>query len=952
MLTQPQIRGILVLLLSILAGPGPSPAVGQDIARDELRERRQEQRLLVREAQAGKVDGNEAASFALLVIPVDFADARLPEDWDPARDLQPLLTDPAGPGLKHYYDVASAGRLALEITLAPPVHLAGRRQDYSDIGWNGFSRTRQLARESLLATVAAGVELRRLDLLGSDGQVDGILILHAAVGQENDTEGGLIQPLQFFLEDPVEADGVQASFYAVASLRSGLGIWAHETGHLLGMEDRYDPLLHPEAGGVDVRSLGGLGRFSLMSSGAWGNGAGQGPALPDAYNCWRLGWLEPVDAPQSAAQDIEVRPWREGGSVYRIWTAGQPGEEYFLLECRDPAATAPYDAGIPAAQLMVTHVDETVPEAWYRTDGTDSYHLRVRLVEADADDQLREGLDDGTAADLFPGPLGIDALTPSSEPDSDGYSGPSGVVLENIRSLGGGVQLTVTATEGPALQVTGGVAEEAGENRLEIEVLSRGTAITELTATVQVLGDGGGRFPGGATAEVFSFTREDHTWRPAEPIRVLPPATIQPGVETLLAIAFQADGRSVSGPVFTFQWETTAGFLDIHLPGWHLWEEEFPAGVTTTRWRHWTDPPYLTADGSAVLACVGEAFDTPAQWPAVRYANSSRAVLVSPHLPGDTRLLRMTHAVEVEYLHPGLMMDGASVWWQGPDGQLVPAEPLEGHDAIISPRSSNPLAGRPALGDSLLFLDVADRPSWRVDSFPLPVEGGPWRLRLDFSSNNLWAGRGWFIARLEALAADASGGFQACWDPAGSSGRAGLRWTRPHDSAQYADYRLEVFDPVGRDFETLSGVSLRAEAGEESWYVLASDLLAALPRDSNRRMGLRIVGQREAGPLVSRTVFLYPDGGPEPVVLLEEPFPNPSRGQVKFLVDWPATAEGTLRIHDLRGRRVRSWDLQGGRRQMVWDGRDEQGRPLAAGTYFLRLDGSGLTETRKVVLLH
>ena len=101
---------------------------------------------------------------------------------------------------------------------------------------------------------------------------------------------GLIQPLQFYLDEPVVDEGVTASFYAVASLHSGHGIWAHETGHLLGMEDRYDFLLHPDSGGRGRPVAGG----DWVASVSWPRGPGVGgdgldPALPDAYTCSQLG---------------------------------------------------------------------------------------------------------------------------------------------------------------------------------------------------------------------------------------------------------------------------------------------------------------------------------------------------------------------------------------------------------------------------------------------------------------------------------------------------------------------------------------------------------------------------------------------------------------------------------------------------------------------------------------
>ncbi len=125
--------------------------------------------------------------FGLLVIPVDFADARLPAGWD-ATTLAPRLSAPDGQSLRHYFAVASGGRCEVVAVVAPPAHLAGVAADYSDVGWNGFSRTRRLAAEALRSVAASGFDFRLADLDGpdglagsgdDDGWVDGVLRLHA-----------------------------------------------------------------------------------------------------------------------------------------------------------------------------------------------------------------------------------------------------------------------------------------------------------------------------------------------------------------------------------------------------------------------------------------------------------------------------------------------------------------------------------------------------------------------------------------------------------------------------------------------------------------------------------------------------------------------------------------------------------------------------------------------------
>ena len=88
---------------------------------------------------------------------------------------------------------------------------------------------------------------------------------------------------------------------------------------------------------------------------------------------------------------------------------------------------------------------------------------------------------------------------------------------------------------------------------------------------------------------------------------------------------------------------------------------------------------------------------------------------------------------------------------------------------------------------------------------------------------------------------------------------------------------------------------------------------------------------------------------------LSRSHPNPftRETEIRFVVPGDA-AELDLSVYDLAGRRVRklaSGIVPGGLHSRTWDGRNDDGRQVAAGVYFYRLSAPERTLTRKLVLL-
>jgi hypothetical protein len=83
--------------------------------------------------------------------------------------------------------------------------------------------------------------------------------------------------------------------------------------------------------------------------------------------------------------------------------------------------------------------------------------------------------------------------------------------------------------------------------------------------------------------------------------------------------------------------------------------------------------------------------------------------------------------------------------------------------------------------------------------------------------------------------------------------------------------------------------------------------------------------------------------------------PNPFNPQTMIRFDLPSDSLVSLRIYDVSGRCVATLadgePMAAGRREVAWHGNDAQGRAVAAGTYFCRLEAGSFSETQGMTLL-
>ena len=83
-------------------------------------------------------------------------------------------------------------------------------------------------------------------------------------------------------------------------------------------------------------------------------------------------------------------------------------------------------------------------------------------------------------------------------------------------------------------------------------------------------------------------------------------------------------------------------------------------------------------------------------------------------------------------------------------------------------------------------------------------------------------------------------------------------------------------------------------------------------------------------------------------------YPNPFNAQTTIRFDIVRSAPIEIKIYDMLGRPLRQWQwqqLEPGRYQQVWDGRDQDGRAVATGVYFCQLQTAEFTGAQRLLLL-
>ncbi|WP_053746253.1 M6 family metalloprotease domain-containing protein [Streptomyces sp. NRRL WC-3618] len=407
-------------------------------------------------------------AIRVVVVLADFEDKPMTQDKEHFEKLFFSLGELPNGSVRDYYREVTHGLVDIVGEVIGPVRLPQKLSWYANNNY-GIGRPTGEARAQIMARDAAVgadplINYAPYDNDGN-GMVDAFMVLHSGPGGEATGNRGDIWSHKWVLPSAYNADGARIFGYLTIPEDAKIGVCAHELGHLLfGFPDLYD---------VDWSSEG-VGNWCLMGGGSWGGG-GDIPTHPSAWCKIQQGWAKPVNVTSNGT--LSIPDVKSGFEVFRLWTEGLPGNEYFLVENRQQTG---YDRSLPAAGALFWHVDESQP------DNTNENHYKVGLVQADNRRDLEWATNRGDDGDPYPGSTGNSSFSPSSKPSSASYAGAAtGVSVTDISAPAPTMTATVSVSAAGAVRAP--VRAMVGRGRETESVPGLVNAIHELQERLTAL---------------------------------------------------------------------------------------------------------------------------------------------------------------------------------------------------------------------------------------------------------------------------------------------------------------------------------------------------------------------------------------------------------------------------------------------------------------------------------
>ncbi len=301
---------------------------------------------------------------------------------------------------------------------------------------------------------AAGVSFSPYDTDGDD-YCDVVIIIYAGVGeaQASTSYPESIWPCNWNLASaqyygcggngafrPNSSDPVVNTFAVFNELHGsndngktidGIGTFAHEFGHCLGLPDFYD---------TGNGNHYGMGDWDIMCMGCYNNDGFTPPGY-SAYEKVFMGWVDYITPRPGTYYTLPVWNQKTAATDKAVCIVSDINEnEFFILENRKRQG---WDRYMPSDGILITHVTYNADRWWNNTVNNENIQL---MTIVPADNSLSYYNEN---ADLWPR-NGKTEFTDSSTPAARLYMRANGNIVSNAGSLGKPVTEMVINQDGSA----------------------------------------------------------------------------------------------------------------------------------------------------------------------------------------------------------------------------------------------------------------------------------------------------------------------------------------------------------------------------------------------------------------------------------------------------------------------------------------------------------------------
>jgi len=308
--------------------------------------------------------------------------------------------------------------------------------------------------EAVQLASADGVSFKPYDT-NSDDYCDVVIVIYAGVGESSDPTNfpDAIWPCNWNLASaayysqggngafrPANGDPLVNTFAVFNELHGandngttidGIGTFAHEFGHCLGLPDMYD---------TGNGGHYGMGYWDIMCLGCYNNDGFTPPGY-SAYEKVFMGWVDYVIPRPGTYYTLPVWNQKQQATDKALCLVSDVNEnEYFIVENRKKQG---WDRYMPGQGIMITHVTYNADRWWANTVNNEDIQL-ITLMNADNDwSYYNEG------SDLWPRG-NTNAFTDSSTPAAKLNMQANGTIDGQAGLLGKPITEMVINSDGTA----------------------------------------------------------------------------------------------------------------------------------------------------------------------------------------------------------------------------------------------------------------------------------------------------------------------------------------------------------------------------------------------------------------------------------------------------------------------------------------------------------------------